>query len=696
MDGKRRIFIGAAWPYANGDLHLGHVAGCLLPADIFARYCRLRGYSVLFVSGSDMHGTPITVTADKEGITPEQVAMRTHNSILRTIKDLDMTYDLYTHTHTDHHFKVVHEIFLDLLGKGLIEKRTQEAPFCPKCDRFMPDRYIEGTCPECGFGEARGDQCDKCGKVHDPKDLGSPRCKLCGTAPAFKETEHFFLLLSNLQERIRSFVSANEGHWRPNTRNNTENFLSAGLRDRAITRDLQWGVPIPLPGNEGKCIYVWFEAVCGYLSAARLYFLQKGDPEGYRDYWEDPACRHYYFLAKDNIPFHTIIWPAILLGKGGLNLPYDVPANEYLQWDGSQFSKSRGHGVTVNGFLQDYPVDPLRFYLSTNMPERSDADFDLREFVQKNNTELLGAIGNLLHRVASFVHTNFGTVPRRGDLSAEDERILAASEKAYVTALDSMEEVRLKDGIRTMVELANEANRYFNDMAPWKLLRTDKARCGTVLAVSLSVCKTLAFGLYPYIPRSMTRWCEMMGIPGPADSKWTDALVPFPEGHILAKPETLFARIELKEKEEAADEKVAPAQSAPASPTISEAPKGKAQPAKPQAAEAKPAVIPYDEFARVDLRVGKVLDIQPHPNADKLFVLKVDLGEPQPRQIVAGLRKHYKAEEILGRYIVVVSNLQPVKMRGIDSNGMLLAGDDGSVVSILTSDKDVKPGSPVH
>jgi methionyl-tRNA synthetase len=683
MGRKGRIFIGAAWPYANGDLHLGHIAGCLLPADIFARYCRLRGYKVLFVSGSDMHGTPITVTADKEGITPEQVAMRSHGSILRTIRDLDMTYDLYTHTHTEHHFKVVHEVFLDLLSKGLIERRTQEAPFCPKCLRFMPDRYIEGKCPSCGFDGARGDQCDRCGKVHDTKDLLEPRCKLCGTPPQFRETDHYFLLLSKLSDRIREFVDASEGRWRPNTRNNTENFLSAGLRDRAITRDLNWGVPIPLPGNEGKCIYVWFEAVCGYLSASRLHYIEKGDPEGYKDFWQDPECRHYYFLAKDNIPFHTIIWPSILIGKGGLDLPYDVPANEYLQWDGAQFSKSRGVGVTVNDFLAQYPVDPLRFYLSTNMPERSDANFDLNEFVQKNNTELLGAIGNLLHRVSSFVSTNFGSVPPTGELTEQDRRVLDTAKRSYEAAMDSMEEVRLKDGIRTMIELANEANRYFNDMAPWKLIKQDRARCGTVLAVSLSVCKVIAFGLYPYIPRSMTAWCAMMGIKGPADSTWTDAMVPFPEGHPLGKPEPLFSRIELKQKE---------AEAVETPPKEQEKAKTKEGPRD----EAKPAVVPYDEFARIDLKVGRVLEISPHPNADKLYVMKVDLGEPQPRQIVAGLRKHYRPEEVLGKYIIVVSNLQPVKMRGVDSNGMLLAGDDGTVVSLLTLDREVRPGSPVH
>lgn len=672
MSEKRCIFIGAAWPYANGDLHLGHIAGCLLPADIFARYCRLRGYEVLFVSGSDMHGTPITVTADREGITPEEVAMRSHRSIHRTITQLDITYDLYTMTHTENHFMVVQDIFKTLLTKGLIEKRVEQAPYCPNCSKFMPDRYIEGTCPHCGFTEARGDQCDGCGTVLDPKELISPRCKLCSNIPQFKDTEHFYLLLSKMEPEIRKFVTENKHRWRPNTRNNTENFLSKGLRDRAITRDLKWGVPIPLEGYEDKCIYVWFEAVCGYLSASMKRSEDTGEPDLYKRFWNNEECRHYYFLAKDNIPFHTIIWPAILLGVGGLNLPYDVPSNEYLQWDGAQFSKSRGHGVTVNGFLEDYDVDPLRFYLSTNMPERSDSNFDLDEFIQKNNTELLGAVGNYLHRVSTFVYANFGSVPPLGALTKNDEGMLNVAKERYLEALDSIEEVRLKDGIRSMMALVNEANRYFNDMAPWKLINVDRDRCGNVLAVSLSVCRTIAFGLYPYIPHSMKAWCEMMGIPDPTASIWSDGLEPIPAGHIINKPHPLFSKLEKRQKDLEDLQK------------------------EEENMSHEEEKLSFEDFMKMDLRVGFVREISEHPNADKLYVLKVDIGEEQPRQIVAGLRKHYDAGDILGKRIIIVSNLKPAVMRGVESNGMLLAAEGDDIISILTVDRDVRPGSRIH
>jgi len=668
MADPKKVFIGAAWPYSNGPLHLGHIAGCLLPADIFARYCRLKGYSTLFVSGSDMHGTPITLTADKEGLTPEAVAERNHASILRTIDALSITYDLYTKTHTEHHFKVVKDVFLQLLENGYIDRRTEEASYCTKCQKFMPDRYIEGTCPHCDFKEARGDQCDNCGKVLDVKELKAPRCKLCGTPPEFRGTEHFYLLLSKLEDGIRQYVESRKAEWRPNTRNNTENFLKDGLRDRPITRDLSWGVPIPVDGFEDKRIYVWFEAVCGYLSASKLYSEMVGKPDLWESYWKDPSCRHYYFLAKDNIPFHTIMWPSILIGYGGLNLPYDVPSNEYLQWDGAQFSKSRGHGVTVNDFLKDYPVDPLRFYLSVNMPERGDANFDLNEFIQKNNTELVGALGNYLHRVLSFVAKNYGKVPVRGQLRPEDEKMLAFAEETYRTTLDLMEKVRLKEGISRMMTLVNEANRYFNNMAPWKLIKEDDARCQTVLNVALQVSKVIAFGMYPYIPHGMKRWCSQAGINDPQGSIWTDAMEPLPEGEPLKMPEPIFNKLEMREGERLEKE---------------------------EGMDAVPK-LPFDDFLKVDLRIGRIVDIKEHPKADKLYIVSVDMGEGTPRQLVAGLRKHYTKEEMLGKDIVVVSNLQPANMRGVVSNGMLLAAEMDGVVSLLTLDRPVKPGSKVH
>lgn len=676
MDEKKKIFIGAAWPYANGPLHLGHIAGCLLPADIFARYCRMMGYDTLFVSGSDMHGTPITVTADKMGLTPEEVADNNHSSILKTIESLDITYDIYTKTHSDHHFDVVSDIFLKLKEKGFIDTRTEEAPFCISCDKFMPDRYIEGTCPHCGYQEARGDQCDNCGRVLDAIELKEPRCKICGGNPEFRETEHFYLLLSKLEPVIKEFVEKNKSRWRPNTRNNTENFIREGLRDRPITRDLKWGVPIPLEGYDEKVIYVWFEAVCGYLSSSKLLSKKNGEPDLWSSYWTDQECRHYYFLAKDNIPFHTIIWPAILAGYGGLNLPYDVPSNEYLQWDGSQFSKSRGHGVTVNGFLEDYPVDPLRFYLSMNMPEKGDSNFDLSEFIQKNNTELLGALGNYLHRVVTFMAKNYGKVPPRIDATEDERRILEIAEQTYRESLASMDVVRLKEGISRMMSLVNEGNRYINSQAPWKLIKEDRDRCGTVLNVALHVGKIMMYGLYPYIPHAFERWFRMLRTDDHVNMDWKRALEPFEAGMEVSTPTPLFAKLELPSDEEEVEDEVSKDDDEVEEPRMDQ--------------------IEFEQFTKMDLRVAKVIEISDHPNADKLYVLKIDIGEEEPRTIVAGLRKHLRKDEILDKSIIVVSNMKPAKMRGVISNGMLLAAQDGDTVSLLTVSKELPPGSRIH
>ncbi|MCK4274824.1 MAG: methionine--tRNA ligase, partial [Dehalococcoidales bacterium] len=389
---SERIFIGVAWPYANGSLHLGQIAGCYLPADIFARYHRTRGNDVLMVSGSDQHGTPITIKAEQEGKTPAEIAGFYQTEFLDCWQKLGITFDLFTTTGTENHAEVAQDIFLKLLQKGYLYKNTVSQLYCPKCQRFLPDRYVEGVCPSCNSSGARGDQCEVCGKPLNPTELIDPRCRVCGTTPVLKDSEHFFLKLSDFQDRLEKWVEK-QGQWRPNVYGLTTRYLKEGLRDRAITRDIEWGVPVPVEGFEDKRIYVWFEAVIGYLSASKEWAKLQAKPEKWRDFWQGDG-KSYYFIGKDNIPFHTLIWPAMLLGYEGLALPHDVPANEFLTIEGRKISTSRNWAVWLPDYLERYDPDPLRYILSINMPETSDTDFSWREFVRRNNDELVATYGN--------------------------------------------------------------------------------------------------------------------------------------------------------------------------------------------------------------------------------------------------------------------------------------------------------------
>ena len=412
---SERILVAVAWPYANGSLHLGQVAGAFLPPDIFARYHRMRGNEVLMVSGSDAHGTPVTLAAEQGGTSPEQISGKYQAEFQDNWERLGISFDLFTTTHTQNHTEVAQDIFLTLHKKGYIYQDTMLQPYCETDRRFLADRYVEGTCPHCGTERARGDQCDHCGRTLDPQDLIDMVCKICGNSPIIRETEHFFLKLSAFEEPLLKWVRA-QTHWKPNVRNFTISFLEGGLRDRAITRDIEWGVPVPLEGYEGKRIYVWFEAVIGYLSATKEWAQSKGEPDRWTDFWQK-ECRAYYFIGKDNIPFHTIIWPAMLMGYGGLNLPYDVPANEFLNLEGLKLSTSRDWAVWLPEYLDRYEPDPLRYVLAASMPETSDSDFSWREYLRRNNDELVATYGNLVHRALTITYRSFqGEVPQPGTL----------------------------------------------------------------------------------------------------------------------------------------------------------------------------------------------------------------------------------------------------------------------------------------
>jgi len=540
---SERIFIGVAWPYANSPLHLGQIAGAYLPPDIFARYHRTKGNEVLMVSGSDQHGTPITIRAEQEGKAPSEIASQYHQQFLDSWQKLGISFDLFTTTGTANHAEVSQHIFLTLLDKGYIYKATMSQPFCPQCQRFLPDRYIEGTCPYCGFIGARGDQCDNCGKPLNAAELIDPYCCICGTPPQFKDSEHFFLRLSAFRDRLLAWVRQ-QTHWRQNVLNFTMSYLEGGLKDRAITRDIDWGIPIPLPGFEDKRIYVWFEAVIGYFSASKEWAKSTGDAEKWRAFWQDEKVKSYYFIGKDNIPFHTIIWPTMLMGYGDLNLPYDVPANEYLTIEGRKLSSSRNWAVWLPDYLSRYDPDPLRYLLSINMPETGDTDFSWHEFVRRNNDELVATYGNLVHRVLTFVYRSFdGCVPTPVEFDSLSQDIIKGA-KHTLNMMDKLiSDCHFKQAVMQAMKLAQETNRYLDTKSPWKTIKQDRQASATALYVAIVVLSALRTALYPFLPFSSQKLHEYLGFEGSVEDDGWQLHLPQP-GQRLLPPEPLFSKLD--------------------------------------------------------------------------------------------------------------------------------------------------------
>ena len=539
---KERIFIGVAWPYANGPLHLGHIAGAYLPADIFARYHRLKGNEVLMVSGSDQHGAPILIRADQESRSPQELVSRYHQQFLDCWQKLGISFDLFTTTSTQNHAQVVHDIFLTLLDKGYLYKDRTLQAYCPKCQRFLPDRYLKGVCPYCGFSEARGDECDQCSRPLNPSELKDLHCVLCGASPRFESSEHFFLRLSAFQDKLKEWAVA-QSHWRKNVAGTTWKFLNEGLKDRAITRDINWGVTVPQTGFEGKRIYVWFEAVIGYLSATKEWAKFHHEEQAWKPFWHGDA-KSFYFVGKDNIFFHTIVWPVMLMGYGGLNLPYDVPANEFLTIEGRRLSTSRNWAVWLPDYLERYDADPLRYILSVNMPETGDSDFSWREFVRRANNELVATYGNLVHRVLSFAYRNFdGAMPSPGDADSQSQTLLHEAETMLNDVDGLLYHCRFKEAIREAMSLAQKTNRYLDNQAPWKTIEKDRqasARSIHTAILSLSALKT---ALYPFLPFSSEKLHSLLGFEGsPSEIGWKFQLLA--EGQKLRQPQPLFSKLD--------------------------------------------------------------------------------------------------------------------------------------------------------
>lgn len=579
------ILVAVAWPYANSEIHVGNLTGSYLPADIFTRYHRLKGNHVIMVSGSDSHGTPVTVRADAEGTTPYAVYQKYHQSFIELFQKAGLAYDLFTSTHTDNHFRVSQAIFLALQKNGYLYTQKEKQWFSASQNRFLPDRYVEGTCYICGYENARGDQCDGCGNLLDATQLINPRSKIDGSVPELKETEHFYLDLGKLQPQIVAFLEARQSYWRPNVlRQSLGQIQAEKLHGRPITRDLDWGIPVPIEGWEGKCLYVWFEAVIGYLSAAIEWSQLNGDPDAWHMWWFNPNAKSYYFIGKDNIPFHAVIWPGQLIGAGEwfgklfagienklLTLPYDVPANEFMNLEGKKISGSRNWAVWGRDFLSRYDPDPLRYYLTANMPESRDSDWDWQDFLQRNNNELVATWGNLANRVLSFAFRNWaGRVPQPGELRTLDHQILAKVEDGFRSVGENIEAVHLRAALQEGMALASEVNKYLDETAPWFEIKKDKEAAATSIYTALRAIDSIKTLLAPFLPFSAETLHRYLGYseplfgeqttqqvtdrlgehrvlrydPSNASGKWSPSqLMP---GQLLKEPAPLFRKLDEK------------------------------------------------------------------------------------------------------------------------------------------------------
>lgn len=663
-----RIFVAVAWPYANGPFHLGHLAGAYLPGEIFARYHRLRGDEVLMVSGSDMHGTPILVTAEKEGTSPRAVAERFHEVNRAAFERLGFSFDAFTTTTTLLHERTVQELFLVLFEKGFVRRRTESAAFCPKHARFLPDRYLVGTCPNCGFEKARGDECDRCGRPLEARTLGSPACSICGTPAEWRPTEHFYLELDRLSPRLTEYLAA-QGHWRPGTLRVAQNFLAEGLHPTAISRDLEWGVPLPLSGYDGKRFYVWFDALIGYLSAAKEWAVRSGRPEAWRRFWDErEPVRSYYFVGKDNKFQHTVVWPSILLGVGGLKLPFDVPANEWLLIEGKKVSKSRTEEASafVPSLLARYPPDAIRFYGALLAPENHDTELDWAEFDSVYDEVLANQYGNLVQRALVFARDRYGgrvPDPPPGWAADDPNGVGARLERAHVEIGSELEKVRLKSALDRALAEVRDANRRFHEGQPWKAEEPERSR---IVYETLWSLRAISTWLAPVLPFSSAEVFRMLGFSDPPSSgDWDRALEPVPPGQTLGEVRPLFPRSEKPR-----------APTAPA-PTTASPPPGAATP------------VP------LSLRAARVVSVAPHPSADRLYVIELDLGGER-RTVVAGLRGAYPEEALRGRAVVVLANLAPRTIRKMTSQGMILATEvDGRAV-VLEPSEGVEPGTFVQ
>lgn len=659
-----KYIVTSALPYANGKLHVGHVAGAYLPADIFVRFLKLEGQDVIYICGTDEHGTPISISAGKEGVSPQEIVERYHKSIKDAFDGIGIEFDNFSGTARPQHHKLSQEFFTSLYEKGNITSKTTLQFYCEHDKRFLPDRYVEGVCPKCGAEHARGDQCDSCGQTYETSTLKSPQCKICGNAPVIRETKHWFLDLSHFTDRLRDWI-AGKDYWKENVRNSMLHLINQGLIERSITRDLTWGVPVPLPDTEGKVLYVWFDAPIGYISSTIEWAQMQGDADKWKDYWLDKDTKMVHFIGKDNIIFHALIWPAMLMGQDkGYCLPHDIPANEFMNLEGEKISTSRNWAIWVDEFVQDFDGEYLRYYLAVNAPERQDADFSFKDFQQKINAELNNVLGNFANRVFAFAKKHFDSQILQCELDESCAAVLKEADEALREIRKSYYDYQVKKNTKAIMDIARLGNRFFDERKPWAMIKEDKTQVQATLWTCATLLDKISVALSPILPKHMQKLRDMMQL---------DALKSFDDAfaqkdYVLGDFSPLFRKIEDEEIQKQIDKlhsgsAVEPVKSY--------------DPVKDE--------IDFEDFMKIDLRLAKVLSAEPVPKTDKLLKLRVDLGFEE-RELVAGIAEHYKPEDIIGKMVTMVVNLQPRKIRGVLSQGMILAAHDESGLHVLIPD----------
>ena len=671
----KRTTVTTALPYANGPVHIGHLAGVYVPADIYVRYLRLKGQEVLFVGGSDEHGVPITIRARKEGCTPQDVVDRYHNLIKKSFEEFGISFDVYSRTTSDTHHQLASDFFKTLYEKGEFIEKTSQQYYDEEAKTFLADRYITGECPHCHAEGAYGDQCEKCGTTLSPTDLINPKSTISGSKPVMKETKHWYLPLDKHESWLREWILEDHKEWRPNVYGQCKSWLDVGLQPRAVSRDLDWGIPVPVEGAEGKVLYVWFDAPIGYISNTKELL-----PDSWEKWWKDPETRLIHFIGKDNIVFHCIVFPAMLKAEGSYILPDNVPSNEFLNLEDDKISTSRNWAVWLHEYLVDFPgkQDVLRYVLTANAPETKDNNFTWKDFQARNNNELVAVFGNFINRAIVLTHKYFGgQVPAIGELTDYDKATIKEFQDVKTTLEEYLNVFRFRDAQKEAMNLARIGNKYLADTEPWKLAKTDMNRVATIMNISLQIAANLAIAFDPFLPFSAAKLRKMLNI----DSfTWeslgsTDLLA---EGHALQPAELLFEKIE----DAAIDAQIQ---------RLLDTKKANEQAAwQPQAAKED---IQFDDFTKLDIRIGTILEAKPVPKTSKLMQLLVDTGLDK-RTIVSGVSESFKPEDMIGKQVPVLINLKPRSFRGIESHGMILYPSDSEGKYLLMSpEREVRPGT---